>query len=95
MTMYIIILRLSAHPPHKVFVPCISIEQGAFNEAVKWLEKAIQLTPTDAIISEHLGDAYWQTGRQAEASFKWQNALNMGIEQARVPALQDKLANGL
>lgn len=69
--------------------------QGAFNEAVKWLEKAIQLTPTDAIISEHLGDAYWQTGRQAEARFKWQNALDMGIEQARVPALQDKLANGL
>jgi Flp pilus assembly protein TadD len=69
--------------------------QGAFNEAVKWLEKAIQLTPTDAIISEHLGDAYWQTGRLAEARFKWQNALDMGIEQARVPALQDKLANGL
>ena len=69
--------------------------QGAFNEAVTWLEKAIQLTPTDAIIAEHLGDAYWQTGRQAEARFKWQNALEMGIEQARIPALQDKLANGL
>jgi len=69
--------------------------QGAFSEAVKWLEKAIQLTPTDAIISEHLGDAYWQTGRRAEARFKWQNALDMGIEQARVPALQDKLAYGL
>ena len=69
--------------------------QGAFDEAVEWLEKAIQLTPTDAIISEHLGDAYWQTGRLTEARFKWQHALDMGIEQARVPALQDKLANGL
>ena len=40
-------------------------------------------TPTDAIISEHLGDAYWQTGRFAEARFKWQHAHQMGIEESR------------
>ena len=29
--MNIIILKLSAHPPHSVFVPCISIEPGPKN----------------------------------------------------------------
>ena len=57
--------------------------------------KAIQLTPTDAIISEHLGDAYWQTGRFAEARFKWQHALEMGIEESRREGLKAKLEKGL
>ncbi len=69
--------------------------QGAFDKAVLWLEKAIQLTPTDAIISEHLGDAYWQTGRFAEARFKWQYALDMGIEESRIEGLKAKLDKGL
>ncbi|MGB1474416.1 MAG: tetratricopeptide repeat protein, partial [Candidatus Puniceispirillaceae bacterium] len=69
--------------------------QGAFDKAVLWLEKAIQLTPTDAIISEHLGDAYWQTGRFVEARFKWQHALDMGIEESRIEGLKAKLEKGL
>jgi len=69
--------------------------QGAFDTAVLWLEKAIQLTPTDAIISEHLGDAYWQTGRFVEARFKWQHALDMGIEEGRIEGLKAKLEKGL
>ena len=69
--------------------------QGHFDKAVLWLEKAIQLTPTDAVISEHLGDAYWQTGRLNEARFKWQHALDMGIDEARVPMIKVKLEKGL
>ena len=69
--------------------------QGQFDKAVLWLEKAIQLTPTDAVISEHLGDAYWQTGRLNEARFKWQHALDIGIDEARVPIIKVKLEKGL
>ena len=69
--------------------------QGQFDKSILWLEKAIQLTPTDAVISEHLGDAYWQIGRLDEARFKWQHALEMGIDETRVPMIKAKLENGL
>lgn len=73
----------------------VYFRQGQFDKAILWLEKAIQLTPTDAVISEHLGDAYWQTGRLNEARFKWQHALDMGIDEARVPVIKAKLEKGL
>ena len=73
----------------------VYFRQGQFDKAILWLEKAIQLTPTDAVISEHLGDAYWQTGRLNEARFKWQHALDMGIDEARVPMIKAKLEKGL
>lgn len=73
----------------------VYFRQGQFDKAVLWLEKAIQLTPTDAVISEHLGDAYWQTGRLNEARFKWQHALDMGIDETRISALEAKLERGL
>jgi len=41
------------------------------------LEKATMLEPMDAVITGHLGDAYWETGRVAEARFKWQYALTI------------------
>ena len=43
------------------------LEETKGEIAVEWLEKAIQLTPTDPIIADHLGDAYWKTGRFIEA----------------------------
>ena len=61
------------------------------DEAIKWLETAIQLAPTDAIISDHLADAYWAVGRRLEARYKWQHALNLGLEDTERLATQKKL----
>ncbi|MDB3879868.1 tetratricopeptide repeat protein [Alphaproteobacteria bacterium] len=53
---------------------------GNYDLAVAFLEKATMLEPMDAIITGHLGDAYWETGRVAEARFKWQYALSIANE---------------
>ena len=45
--------------------------------AVKYLEKAAELEPANAVISDHLGDAYWMIGRKTEAKFQWKHALSM------------------
>jgi len=70
-------------------------KQKDYDNAVSWLEKAIQLDPTDGIIADHLGDAYWQTGRTDEAYFKWQFALELGLEAEAEAAARQKLQNGL
>ena len=69
--------------------------QNNFDKAVMWLEKAIQLTPTDPLISDHLGDAYWKVGRLVEARYKWQQALDMGIENKYATIIMKKITDGL
>lgn len=50
---------------------------GMYDDAIKYLEKATEIEPTNPIISEHLGDAYWYGGRKNEAVFQWNHALIM------------------
>lgn len=68
---------------------------GQYDEAVGHLERAVQLRPQDPVINDHLGDAYWQVGRQNEARFQWDRALNLEPEEHLVPAIKDKLSNGM
>jgi len=68
---------------------------GKFDDAVTWLERASEQKSDDATVVEHLGDAYWHVGRQREARFEWLRALNQNPDKDRLPALQDKLKNGL
>ena len=69
--------------------------QNNFDAAVLWLEKAIQLTPTDPVIADHLGDAYWKVGRFLEARYKWQLAVDMGIEKKYANIITKKMTDGL
>ena len=57
--------------------------------------KSHQLTPTDPLISDHLGDAYWKVGRLVEARYKWQQALDMGIENKYATIIMKKITDGL
>lgn len=68
---------------------------GRYEMAVDWLEKAIQLAPTDPLISDHLGDAYWKVGRRLEARYKWQHALEMGIDAEFAEQIEKKMTDGL
>ena len=51
-----------------------------YDLAVAFLEQATILEPMDAVITGHLGDAYWEVGRRSEARFKWQYALSIATE---------------
>lgn len=50
---------------------------GMYDKAVDYLEKASELEPANAVISDHLGDAYWEAGRHNEGRFQWKHALTM------------------
>lgn len=64
---------------------------GDMPNAIKWLEKAAELESRNATINDHLGDAYWATGRRREAVFQWRRALTLDPEPAESPRIEAKL----
>ena len=68
---------------------------GNYDEAVKHLERAVELKPDDPTINDHLGDGYWKTGRFLEAQFQWSHAKDLKPEPEELEKIQLKLKNGL
>ena len=66
-----------------------------YEDAVKYLERAVELRPQDPVINDHLGDALWRTSRHAEARFQWRRALSLEPEEDRVPIIEDKIKSGM
>ena len=66
-------------------------KRGAFSEAVPLLERAVRLDQAQAEIGEHLGDAYWATGRKIDARYAWTAARVQADGDARV-RLDSKIA---
>ncbi len=73
----------------------IQYRTGDFNSAVQTLENAINLLPQDAVINDHLGDAYWQVGRRLEAQFQWKRALSFDPSPEVRRDIEKKLQSGL
>ena len=68
--------------------------QQDYAGAVVQLEKAVALRPGDSNINAHLGDAYWQAGREREADFQWRHAL-LNARSTESGALEARLRGGL
>ncbi len=59
------------------------------------LERAVDLKPSDPVINDHLGDAYWRVGRKLEAQFQWNHARDLNNDPEELPKVLDKIKNGL
>ena len=64
-------------------------------QAVYWLEKSVAQVPDDSTILDHLADAYWQTGRHAEARFKWQRARELSKDSDFRSVVERKIQRGI
>ena len=75
----------------------VYFKTGDYKNAINYLEKASELNPQNAIISDHLGDAYWFGGRKTEARFLWQRALHQEdeTEELNKKRVRNKIENGL
>lgn len=69
--------------------------QGQYEIAVSTLEEAVAKEPANAEINDHLGDAYWQVGRQREAGFQWNRVLTLDPDAERKAGVEKKLVEGL
>ncbi len=70
-------------------------KSGDYETATNYLEQAIQLTPYDPEINNHLGDAYWQLGLKRQARFQWQRAIDQAPEADMLKKITKKLKKGL
>lgn len=68
---------------------------GQYDKAIEYLEKAAELEPSNALISDHLGDAYWFGGRRNEAVFQWNHALILEDDSGELnkSKVREKLAS--
>jgi predicted negative regulator of RcsB-dependent stress response len=53
----------------------VYFQQGEFDKAVGYLERAAELTDYEAIIAAHLADAYLKTGQKIKALKTFHKAL--------------------
>ena len=72
-------------------------KMGHYENAVKVLERASEYLPSNAVVFEHLGDAYYQVGRKDEARYQWQHALRATEDKddLDIVAVERKLKNGM
>ena len=70
---------------------------GYYGMSLKYLEKAAESYPSSAVISAHLGDAYWLTGRKNEARFQWRHALRLKDDSGEldIEATRKKITDGI
>ncbi len=69
--------------------------QNQFDDAVRELERASAIKPSDPVINDHLGDAYWKVGRKLEAQFQWNHARDLKPEPDDLSRILKKIENGL
>jgi len=68
---------------------------GNFEEAVSYLEDAVELMPKDPVLNDHLGDALWQVHRRREARYQWELALSLKPDEKEAAKIRKKLVSGL
>lgn len=70
---------------------------GMYDRSIEYLEKAAELEPANALINEHLGDAYWLGGRKNEARFQWHHALTLPDDSGEVirQEVEKKISRGV
>lgn len=70
---------------------------GYYDQSITYLEKAAELEPANAVISDHLGDAYWFGRRENEAVFQWKHSLTMKDDSGELNTkkIRAKIKDGL
>lgn len=70
---------------------------GQYDKAAAYLEQAADINPANAVICDHLGDAYWFIGRKNEAVYQWQHALVLKEDADAINKedIQNKIDSGI
>ena len=55
----------------------VLFKQGSYQEALKWMEKAMRGASPSAVLYEHYGDILFKSGNKKEALKQWEKAMTM------------------
>ena len=50
---------------------------GKYNDAEKYMRRAIELMPNDPIVNDHYGDILWRLNRKIQAKYFWRNTIKL------------------
>ena len=68
---------------------------GDYENAEKYLRKAVELLPDDPIVNDHYGDVLWQLNRKMQAKYFWKSVLEFEDTDDKMRKdIQNKLLNG-
>ena len=68
---------------------------GDYQNAEKYLRRAVELMPEDPIVNDHYGDVLWQLNRKMQAKYFWKNVLGFeDTEEKMKKDIYDKILNG-
>ena len=69
---------------------------GKYNDAEKYMRRALELMPNDPIVNDHYGDILWKLNRKIQAQYFWNSVLKMDdAEKEMIEKIKVKLINGL
>ena len=69
---------------------------GDYNNAEKYLRRAVELMPDDPIVNDHYGDVLWQLNRKIQAKYFWKSVLELDdTEEKMKKDIKKKLFSGL
>ncbi|HIX55561.1 MAG TPA: tetratricopeptide repeat protein [Candidatus Sphingobacterium stercoripullorum] len=71
----------------------VLFQQGRFEEAKAWIEKAVNKSNPSSVVLEHYGDILLELGKQKDAQKQWRRALKLANDDADVEKLKDKISN--
>lgn len=74
---------VSADPTNSAYLDTLGwvlYQLDRFQDAIPPLCEAVKLEPGHPELRVHLGDAYWQAGRETDAQYQWNRALRLTIE---------------
>ena len=71
----------------------VLFQQGKYQEALKWIEEAVELNKSSAVLLEHYGDVLSKLNREKEAIVQWQKAidLELGKSNRNLAKIQQKI----
>ncbi|WP_155847733.1 tetratricopeptide repeat protein [Asticcacaulis benevestitus] len=64
---------------------------GEYEQALSFIEQAVQMEPSDPEINEHLGDVYKAMGRDIEAGYEWKRVLTLKTTERQAVEVRRKL----
>ena len=66
-----------------------------YQEAEKYLKRAVEMMPYDPIVNDHYGDILWKLNRKIQARYFWKNVLGMeDVEEEMIRNINKKLIEG-
>ena len=65
-------------------------------KAEKYMKRAIELMPNDAIVSDHYGDILWKLGQKIQARYFWKSVLKINdVDEELLKKINSKIIKGL